>query len=318
MTKKSLPYYWERFGTLIIFVVIILATAIFAPAEYLSGTNIIQIFAQSATTMLIACGEFFVILTGGIDLSIGSILALSGVATGSLLRAGVPTIISFLIGSVLVGAALGAFNGSLVNFTGLHPFVITLGTQSIFRGLTLLVSNAQPIFGFPDNFKKFFGGTVLNFIPMPVVVALFTAFILHFITTKTVLGRNFYAIGGNREASWFSGINTKNHIMIVFVISGICAGIAGSVMTARLGSAEPMAAIGHETFAIASAIIGGTSFAGGKGKIPNVIIGALIIGAINNALNMLGVESYWQQVVTGILIISAVTLDVFISRQKKN
>ena len=130
------------------------------------------------------------------------------------------------------------------------------------------------------------------------------------------MGRNFYALGGNKEAAWFSGINVRLHTLLVHIISGICAGICGVVMIARLGSAEPMAGSGHETFAIAAAIIGGTSFFGGKGKIPNVIVGALIIGLINNALNMLSVETYFQQVATGALIIGAVTLDMFISRKK--
>lgn len=314
--RRPFSYYWERVGTLIIFVIIILVTALFAPPEFLSGRNILQIFTQSSTTMLIACGEFFAILIAGIDLSVGSILAMSGVATGTLLKMGMPTFLAVLLGAVAVGGLLGAVNGSLVNLTGLHPFIITLGTQSIYRGFTLILSNAKPIFGFPGLFKTFFGGTILGWVPMPLVVALFIAGILYFVTTYTVLGRNFYALGGGKEAAWFSGIDTRLHTLIVFIISGICAGVAGAVMTARLGSAEPMAATGHETFAIASAIIGGTSFFGGKGKIPNVLIGALIIGAINNALNMLGVESYYQQVATGVLIILAVTLDMLVQRKQ--
>ena len=215
-----------------------------------------------------------------------------------------------------VGALLGAINGALINFTKLHPFIITLGTQSIFRGVTMIISDAKPIFGFPQSFKTAFGGMIGGKIPMPVVWALLVAAILWFVTTKSKMGRNFYALGGNKEAAWFSGINVRLHTLLVHIISGICAGICGVVMIARLGSAEPMAGSGHETFAIAAAIIGGTSFFGGKGKIPNVIVGALIIGLINNALNMLSVETYFQQVATGALIIGAVTLDMFISRKK--
>lgn len=314
-TKQSFALYWEKFGTIAIFILLVGTTAIFAPREFLSGVNIIQIFTQSSTTILIACGEFFAILICGIDLSVGSVVALSGVVTGMMLSNGIHPILSVLVGSVLVGALLGAFNGILINFTRVHPFIITLGTQSIFRGFTLIISNAQPIFGFPQSFKTAFGGTLFGFVPMPLIVALSVALVLIFISTKMKVGRNFYAIGGNKEAAWFSGINTKLHTLLVFVISGICAGVAGSVMIARLGSAEPMAGNGHETFAIASAIIGGTSFMGGKGKVVNVIVGALIIGAINNALNMLGVASYYQQVATGAIIIMAVTLDTFISKQ---
>ena len=316
MEKKNFAYYWERIGTLMIFVFMILVTSVFAPPQFLSPGNLVQILTQSATTMLIACGEFFAILIAGIDLSVGSVLALSGVVTAKMMVAGMPFGLAVLLGGVGVGALLGAINGVLINFTKLHPFIITLGTQSIFRGVTMIISDAKPIFGFPQSFKTAFGGMIGGKIPMPVVWALLVAAVLWFVTTKSKMGRNFYALGGNKEAAWFSGINVRLHTLLVHIISGICAGICGVVMIARLGSAEPMAGSGHETFAIAAAIIGGTSFFGGKGKIPNVIVGALIIGLINNALNMLSVETYFQQVATGALIIGAVTLDMFISRKK--
>lgn len=316
MEKKSFAYYWQKVGTLIIFVFMILITSFFAPPQFLSSVNLVQILVQSSTTMLLACGEFFAILIAGIDLSIGSIVAFTGMTTAKLMTAGVHPFFAVLIGSICVGALLGAINGSLINLTKLHPFIITLGTQSIFRGVTMIISDAKPVFGFSQGFKNGFGGMAFGFIPMPVVVALFVATILWFITSKTKLGRNFYALGGNKEAAWYSGINVKLHTLLVFMISGICAGICGAVMIARVGSAEPLAGTGHETFAIAAAIIGGTSFFGGKGKIPNVIVGALIIGLINNALNMLSIETYYQQVATGLLIIGAVTLDMFISKKK--
>lgn len=314
-SAKNFAYYWDRLGTVIILLLMILVTSVFAPPEFLSGRNVLQIFTQSATTMLIACGEFFAILIAGIDLSVGSIIALTGVVTGKLLSLQVHPLLAVLLGSIGVGGVLGALNGMLVNFTRLHPFIITLGTQSIFRGITMIVSGAKPIFGFPRAFKSAFGGFFAGWIPMPVLIALLAAAVLAFITNRTKMGRNFYAMGGNREAAYYSGINIALHTLLVFVISGICAGLAGAVMIARLGSAEPMAATGHETFAIAAAIIGGTSFFGGKGKISTVVVGALIIGTINNALNMLGVESYYQQVATGALIIAAVTLDMFVAKK---
>lgn len=315
MKQKRFADIWEKSGTFIIFLFMILLTSLFAPRQFLSPGNLVQIVTQSATTMLIACGEFFAILIAGIDLSVGSIVALSGMLTAKIMAAGINPVIAVLVGSIIVGAILGLINGSLVNLTGLHPFIITLGTQSIYRGVTLIISNAKPVFGFPQSFKTAFGGLVGGWLPMPVVVALIVAAVLWFITTKTVVGRNFYALGGNKEASWFSGINVKLHTLLVFMISGVCAGIAGAVMIARIGSAEPMAGNGHETYAITAAIIGGTSFFGGKGKIPQILVGALIIGLINNALNMLSVPTYYQQVVMGTLIIGAVTLDMFISRK---
>jgi D-allose transport system permease protein len=294
----------------------ILVTSVFAPKQFLSAGNLVQIVTQSSTTMLIACGEFFAILIAGIDLSVGSVLALVGMVTAKMMRAGIHPGVAVILGAIGIGGLLGAVNGFLVNFTKLHPFIVTLGTQSIFRGVTMIISNAKPVFGFPQSFKSAFGGMLFAGVPMPVVVALAVALILWLVTSKTVMGRNFYAMGGNKDSAWYSGINVNLHTLLVFIISGICAGMAGVVMIARLGSAESMAGSGHETFAIAAAIIGGTSFFGGKGKIPNVIVGALIIGLINNALNMLSVETYYQQVATGTLIIGAVSLDMVISRKK--
>ena len=306
---------WEKVGTLIIFFGMFFVIAIFAPPAFLTFDNIVQIATQSSTIILIACGEFFAILIAGIDLAVGSVVALTGMFTATMMVAGMPPAAAFLVGSVGGGLLLGGINGTLINFTKVHPFIITLGTQSIFRAITLIISNASPVFGFPASFKTAFGG-LLNGVPMPVVVALVVAAILWFVTTYTTFGRNLYVIGGNKDAAWYSGISVPRHNLAVFMISGLCAGICGSVMTARLGAAEPLAAQGAETQAIAAAIIGGTSFFGGKGKIPSVVIGGLIIGLINNGLNMLGVESYYQQLATGLLIIAAVTLDQAIARKR--
>lgn len=316
MTKFNFKKYWDLFGTLSIFLGMFFVIAIFAPGAFFKWKNVLQIATQSSVVMLMGCGEFFAILISGIDLSIGSAVALTGMVTAKLMLAGVHPVLAFLIGAVLCGVVLGIINGSLVNLTGVHPFIITLGTLSIYRGFTLVISNATPVFGFPQSFKTVFGGTVLGWVPMAVVVALVVAGILMFITNKTIFGRNLYAIGGNRQAAWASGINVKRHTLLVFIISGICAGIAGSVTLARLGAAEPLAATGYETQAIAAAIIGGTSFFGGKGKIPNIIIGGLIIGLINNGLNMIGVETFYQQIATGLLIIIAVSLDQIIAKKR--
>ena len=318
MNKKvSFGDIWERFGTFIIFIMMIFIVSMIAPRQFRSTNNLIQIVVQSSTTMLISFGEFFAILIAGIDLSVGSILAFTSMISAKLMVAGVNPVLAILIGSIFFGAVLGLVNGSLVNFTGLHPFVITLGTNAIFRGLTLVVSNAIPVFGFPQSFKTAFGGMLWGWLPMPIFWAVLVAFILKFVTEKSIMGRNFYAIGGSKESAWFSGINVKFHTLMVFVISGICAGMAGAVQLARIGSAEPMAGSGAETFAIASVIIGGASFFGGKGRISGVFVGALIIGLISNALNMLSVPTYYQQVVTGLLIIGTVTVDMFVSKNNK-
>lgn len=309
MNKKiDLSQLWEKYGTFVILLLMVAIFGIISPTYFFTKQNFIQILLQSSVTILIACGEFFAILIAGIDLSVGSVIALTGMVTAKMLMAGYPVAVSILVGGVLLGAVLGAINGGLVNLTKLHPFIITLGTVSIFRGITLIISNAQPVFGFPASFSSSVSGW-LWFIPIPVIIAVTVALALTFLTDKTKLGRNIYAMGGNKDAAYYSGINVGLHTMIVFIISGICAGIAGVVLIARLGSAEPLAATGYETFAIASAIIGGTSFFGGKGVVMKVLVGGIIIGAISNGLNMLSVPTYYQQVVMGALIIGAVTLE---------
>lgn len=306
---------WQKYGTFGIFIIITVLLGILSPKYFLTTNNLTQVALQSAITILIACGEFFAILIAGIDLSVGSIVAITGILTAKMLVAGYPMIIAILVGGILAGAILGAVNGGLVNYTGLHPFIITLGTQSIYRGLTLIISDARPVFGFPESFRGGVAGWLWK-IPIPVLIALVVALVLSFITNKTKMGRNIYALGGNSQAAWFSGINIKLHTLIVFIISGIASGIAGVVMIARLGAAEPLAGVGFETFAIASAIIGGTSFFGGKGKIFGVVMGGLIIGVINNGLNILNVSTFYQQVVMGSLIIIAVALDRLFSTKK--
>ena len=303
---KSFSSIWEKYGTFGILIIVMIVFGIGQPTLFFSFDNITQIILQSSVNILIACGEFFAILIAGIDLSVGSVIALLGMNP----------LLSILIGGILAGALIGLLNGLLVNITELHPFIITLGTQAIFRGVTLIISDARPVFGFNPIFVKLVAGRVYG-IPIPAIIAIVVALILGFITSKTKLGRNIYALGGNPQAAWFSGIDVKLHTLIVFVISGICAGIAGVVSTARVGAAEPGAGAGFETFAIAAAIIGGTSFVGGKGKIFGVVMGGLIIGVINNGLNLLTVPTYYQQIVMGGLIILAVTADKIFGGKKK-
>ncbi len=314
--KVGFKGYWEKFGTLAIFIVMWGIFAIVAPPSFRTPGNFVQIVTQSATIMLLACGEFFAILLGGIDLSIGSVAAFTGMITAKLMvDFGINPFLAVFIGAILGGALCGFINGTLINLTGVHPFIITLGTQAIFRALTLIISNAQSTFGMPKIFTQIFGG-LWHKIPMAVVIALTVAVICWFFTSMLTFGRNLYVMGGNRDAAWFSGINVKRHLLAVHTISGLCAGICGAVMAARLGAAEPNTAIGAETEAIAAAIIGGTSFFGGKGKVPNVIIGALILGLISNGLNMCSVPTFYQNLATGLLLIAAVSLDHVVSRKK--
>jgi len=317
--KMSFSQFWEKFGTLTIMILLVVVIALFSAkdSQFLTISNIINIMYQSSDKIIIGLGEFFAILIAGIDLSVGSVLALTGILAGKMMNAGMPVALAVFLGCIVGGAVMGAFNGLLVNFTKVHPFIITLGTNWVFRGLIMIISDARAVSGFPPEFKAVINYRLFGQIPMAIIIALFLALILWFMTTKTKMGRNIYAFGGNKEAAWFSGINTNFYTLVVFIISGICAGIAGMVITAKTGAAEPLAATGYETFAIAAAIIGGTSFFGGKGRVWNVVIGGLVIGLINNGLNMMRVETFYQQVVMGALIIAAVSLDTFIMRQKK-
>ncbi len=305
---------WQRYGTLGILILLLAILAALKPGYFFQPSTVTQILSQSSVNILIALGEFFAILIAGIDLSVGSVTALSGMVTAKLMVAGIAPLPAVVIG-IFLGAILGFINGILVNGTGLHPFIITLGTQAIFRGITLIISDSSAIFGFPASFTMFMAKRFI-YIPVSAFIALFVALVLAFLTNKTKLGRNIYALGGNKESAWYSGINVKLHTLIVFIISGICAGIAGAVLLGRVGSAEPAAATGFETYAIAAAIIGGTSFFGGKGKIFGVVMGGLIIGVINFGMNLLSVSSTLQQVVMGALIIGSVTLDRFVAGNK--
>lgn len=305
---------WQRYGTLGILLILLVMLAVLRPAFFFQPSTVTQILSQSAVNILIALGEFFAILIAGIDLSVGSVTALSGMVAAQFMVSGVAPFLAVILG-VLLGAVLGFINGILVNSTGLHPFIITLGTQAIFRGVTLIISDSSAVFGFPASFTRFMAQRIW-LVPVAAVIAFVAALILAFLTGKTKLGRNIYALGGNKESAWYSGINVKLHTLIVFIVSGVCAGLAGVVLLGRVGSAEPAAATGFETYAIAAAIIGGTSFFGGKGKIFGVVMGGLIIGVINFGMNLLSVSSTLQQVVMGALIIGSVTLDRFVAGKK--
>lgn len=312
--KMSFNTMWQKYGTLGIFVLLVVVLTILKPESILNLQSIPQILNQSSVNILLALGEFFAILIAGIDLSVGSIAALVGMIVAKMMVAGIPVMLALFLG-VIFGGVFGFMNGFLVNKTGLHPFIITLGTQAIFRGVTLIISNARSVFGFPIEFITFISSRILG-VPVAVIIAVIVAIILAFFTKKTKVGRNIYALGGNKEAAWYSGVNVKLHTLLVFIISGICSSIAGIVLIGRVGAAEPAAATGFETYAIAASIIGGTSFFGGKGKISGVFVGGLIIGIINYGMTVLTVPSSYQQIVMGSLIIISVTIDRFVATKK--
>lgn len=303
---------WKKYGTIGILLLILVALAILKPSAIFTSTSVPQILRQSSVNNLLALGEFFAILLGYIDLSVSAACGLTGmVAAICMVKLGLPWVVACIIG-VLSGTLIGAVNGFMINKTGLHPFIITLGMQTIYFGVMLVISGAQNIYGFPAGFSAFMSANI-GPIPVPAIIAIIAAVILWFVTTRTKVGRNLYALGGNRDAAWYSGINVHLHQMIVYMISGTCAGLAGIVLIGRLNAAAPTAGTGYETYAIAATIIGGTSFFGGVGKIHGVVIGGLIIGIINYGMTVLMIDSSMQKIVMGALIIISVTIDHFVS-----
>ncbi len=280
---------------------------------FFTYSNITNIFLQASVNGLLAIGLTFVIITSGIDLSVGSILALSGIAMGNAMTSGMPLIAALLIG-IGVGFLCGLFNGFIITRFNMPPFIVTLGMMSVARGLALYWTNGGQIYGFTKEFRWIGSGEVLT-IPVPVIIMLIVAVIAAFILKYTRLGRYTYAIGGNHEATRLSGVNTDKYLRNIYGISGFMAGLAGVVLAARLNSAQPIAGMGYELEAIAATVIGGTSLSGGVGTIFGTIVGALIIGVIRNGLNLLNVSSFLQQVVIGSVIILAVLID---SIKKKN
>ncbi|MGK0576063.1 ribose ABC transporter permease [Macrococcus capreoli] len=298
----------EKLGPLLgLIILVVVITAL--NSSFIAPNNIFNLLRQVSINGLIAFGMTFVILTGGIDLSVGSILALSSALTALMITNGVDPILALLIGA-LIGAILGAINGVLITMGKMAPFIATLATMTIFRGLTLVVTDGNPITNLGDNVLfQMFGKGYLFGIPVPAITMIIVFFILYFILHKTVFGKNTYAIGGNEKAAFISGIKVNKVKILIYSISGLMASIAGAILTSRLNSAQPTAGTSYELDAIAAVVLGGTSLTGGKGRIFGTLIGVLIIGVLNNGLNLLGVSSFYQQVIKGIVILIAVLID---------
>lgn len=277
--------------------------------NFFTLNNILNLLRQVSVNALIAFGMTFVILTAGIDLSVGSLLALGSALTAGLLTSGMDPMLAVLIG-LLIGLALGAVNGLIITKGKVAPFIATLATMTIFRGATLVYTDGKPITGLSDSFTfQMIGKGYVFGIPFPAILMLVIFAILFFILRNTVFGRQVYAIGGNEEASTLSGIKADRVKIWVYSLTGMLSVLAGIIITSRLNSAQPTAGSMYELDAIAAVVIGGTSLAGGRGRIVGTLIGALIIGVIDNGLNLLNVSSFYQQIVKGGVILLAVLLD---------
>ena len=308
--KNTMKYMSEL--TTVIALIILMAVITIINSNFLTANNLLNLLLQVTSNALIAFGMTFVILTGGIDLSVGSILALSSALTAGLLGSGMPVTLAILI-SLILGCILGMMNGLLISYGKLAPFIVTLATMTIFRGATLVYTNGNPITkGLSDTFLfQFLGQGYIVGIPFPVIIMFIVFIVLYVLLHKTAFGQSVYAIGGNEKAAYISGVKLNKVKIIIYSISGIMASISGLIITSRLSSAQPTAGASYEMDAIAAVVLGGTSLSGGKGRILGTLIGALIIGVLNNGLNIIGVSAFWQQVVKGVVILIAVLIDRF-------
>lgn len=302
-TKKM-----NKLGPLLALVVLVVFVTIMNP-NFLAPANLLNLLRQVSTNALIAFGMTFVIITGGIDLSVGSTLALSSALMAGMIASGLNPVLAMGMG-LLLGAFLGACNGVMITKGKMAPFIATLATMTIYRGLTLVYTDGNPITGIGDSFIfKYMGRGYLFGIPFPVVVMLLFFGVLYVLLHKMTFGRKTFALGGNEKAAFIAGIKSDRIKIAIYSISGLMAAVAGIIITSRLNSAQPTAGNAYEMDAIASVVLGGTSLSGGRGRLIGTLIGALIIGTLNNGLNLLGVSSFYQQVVKGVVIIIAVLLD---------
>jgi ribose/xylose/arabinose/galactoside ABC-type transport system permease subunit len=295
----------QRYGLVVSFLLLCLVLSLLSD-RFLTVGNLTNVLRQSTINLIIAIGMTYVILTAGIDLSVGAVLALSTVVTADLLQRGVPILPTVLLGLTL-GGVLGMASGLLISRVKVPPFVATLGMMTVARGLALTYTQGRPITGLPDAFR-YIGTGFLGPIPMPIIVAAVAFLAGYVLLTRTRMGMYIYALGNNPVAAHYTGIATSNYITFVYVLAGALAALAGMILVARLDSAQPTAGISYEFDAIAAVVVGGTSFAGGEGSLMGTLLGVLVISVLNNGLNLLNVSSFYQPVVTGVVIALALLL----------
>lgn len=293
-------------GTLIGLILIVAVFAALVPG-FLSERNLINILQQSSINACIALGMTLVIISGGIDLSVGPTAAISAVLTATLLVSGVPVPVALLAG-LGIGAFCGLVNGVLVAYVGLQPFIVTLGTLSTYRAIALIYTGGNPVLGVPQGFRSLFNGNVAG-IPNSVIIVAVVAFVAWVLLKKTPIGEYLLAVGGNEEASYVAGVPIALTKITAYVISGVLAALASFILIGRLGAAEPILGNLWELDAIAAAAIGGASLMGGKGSIVGTILGAIILGAMRNGLTLMNVQAFYQLLATGLIILVAMMID---------
>lgn len=304
----------SRYGILLAFLALSLALSVLSPS-FLAPSNLLNVLRQISVNALLAFGMTAVILGAGIDLSVGSVLAFSGAVAAGVSAAGWPAALAMPL-ALLLGALMGLFNGAFVAWARIAPFIATLGGLTIFRGATLVYTDGRPITGLPPAYDALGNGTALA-IPVPVWVMLAFLGLTHFLLRYTALGRSIYAVGGNEEAARLSGIPIVKVKLFTYAYSGVASALGALVLTGRLNSAQPTAGSGFELDAIAAVVVGGTSLFGGRGSVLGTFLGALIIGVLNNGMNLLDVSAFYQQIVKGGVILGALLVDRLVSVRKE-
>jgi ribose transport system permease protein len=293
-------------GTLIGLIAIIAIFGLLAP-DFLSQRNLVNILQQSSINACLALGMTLVIISGGIDLSVGPTAAIAAVVTASLMVAGVPVPLAILAG-IGIGIVCGLVNGVLVAYVGLQPFIVTLGTLSTYRAIALIYTGGNPVLGIPQGFRALFNGSVAG-IPNSVIMVAIVALLAWILLKKTPLGEYLLAVGGNEEAAYVAGVPIAVTKITAYVISGALAAVAAMILIGRLGAAEPILGNLWELDAIAAAAIGGASLMGGKGSVIGTILGAIILGSMRNGLTLMNVQAFYQLLATGLIILVAMMID---------
>ena len=308
-------YFKENMGTLIGLLIMCLILSFTTNGVFYSQRNLVNVLRQVSSNACLAFGMTFAIITGGIDLSVGSILALSGTLSAGFIVHNDMSVVQAVTLAIVIGTALGLFNGFVIAKTTIPPFIVTLAMMQIARGAAYIYSNGQPIRAMIPDYQ-IIGTGYLGPIPYPVIYMVVFLIACVILLSKTRFGRHVYAVGGNDKAAIFSGVNVARTKMLVYTMSGFLAAFTGVVLCARMASGQPTAGQSFEMDAIAATVLGGTSMSGGVGKIGSTMIGVLIIGVLNNGLNLLGLNSFWQQIAKGIVILLAVYVDMLKKRRK--
>jgi ribose/xylose/arabinose/galactoside ABC-type transport system permease subunit len=311
LNKKTID--WSRYGILFAWIALIVVFFIAEP-NFLSIKNIFNILRQVAIVGICSVGMTFVILTSGMDLSVGSVIGVSAVSSALMMSRGLPPAVSITI-TLLFGISSGLINAVFINSFGIAPIIMTLGMMTALRGVAYIICGGYPVYGIPPNYL-FLGQGYVGIVPVPVIIMIFIFLGGYFILNKTPFGRSIYGIGGNLEASRLSGVNVKKNIYIIYMMAGALYALAGLILLARVNSGQPKAGDGYEMDVITACILGGISVSGGEGRIGGVVIGVLMMGTLTNGMILMNIPEFWQWVVKGSVLVLAVTIDQLAKRSK--